>query len=142
MTVTMIQCHLRVIIQPLCCLWTQIMSTRAHCYSSRILIRTDSSDSTYAEVFSCGPQSRNSVNMLYNAVIFCCFSICTKPGCHMYLITMQLRGPSVPPALGPCDLSPQNSYLKHAAVGPNHVAGVKLLINFCSFATVKTTPPS
>lgn len=29
LTVTMIQCHLRIIIQPLCRLWTQIMSTRA-----------------------------------------------------------------------------------------------------------------
>lgn len=57
----------------------------------------------------------------------------------MYLITMELLGPSVPPALGPCDLSPQNSYLKHAAVGPNHISGVKLLIKFCSFAAVKTT---
>lgn len=39
----------------------------------------------------------------------------------MYLSTMELRGPSAPSALGPCDLSPHNSYLKHAAVGPNHI---------------------
>lgn len=61
-----------------------------------------------------------------------CWTICTKPGCHMYLITMELLGPSVPPVLGPCELSPPNSYLKHAAVYRKHIPpGVKWLIRFC-----------
>lgn len=34
---------------------------------------------------------------------------------------MELLGPSVPPVLGPCELSPPNSYLKHTTVYPKHI---------------------
>lgn len=51
------------------------------------------------------------------------------PGSHMYLITTELRAPSVPPGLGPPDLSPQNSYFKAAWSPPKPFSW--------SFATVK-----
>lgn len=60
----------------------------------------------------------------------------------MYLITMELLGPSVPPVLGPCELSPPNSYLKHTAVYPKHIPpGVESRNRFCHCKNNHTDGP-
>lgn len=134
LTVTMIQCHLRVIIQPLCCLWRQIMSTRNAALPAGSLLEPILEVQRAPRPFHVALGAGAVWKMLWFLLYL---FICPKPGCRVDPIKAELRAPSAPPGLGPCDLSPQNTYLKRAAVGPNQIAGVKLPIGLCGYDIIQ-----